>query len=138
MKNGWFKVELRVRFNETDPAGIVHFSNYFNYFSVAEGELRREIFKDIHDIIKNNKIHFPRVETFCEYKAPARYDDLLAIYVKVGDFNSKMIKYDFEITKKGEEKILTSGYIKCLCVDENFKPIRIPKEMIDRLASLKV
>jgi acyl-CoA thioester hydrolase len=137
MRKGWFKVELRVRFNETDPAGIVHFANYLNYFAVAESEFRRELFKKVHEKIKNNRFHFPRVEVFCEYKAPARFDDLLEVYVKIGNFNNRMIKYDFEIFKKGQDNILTSGYIKCLCVNENFKPIKIPKEMIDIMNSLK-
>ena len=35
-------IELRVRYNETDPMGYVHNANYFSYFEIGRTELLRQ------------------------------------------------------------------------------------------------
>ena len=34
-------IEVRVRYNETDPMGFVHHANYFTYFEMGRTELLR-------------------------------------------------------------------------------------------------
>ena len=35
------EIELRVRYNETDPMGFVHHANYLTYFEIARTEMFR-------------------------------------------------------------------------------------------------
>jgi len=37
--------EVRVRWSETDTAGIAHFTSFFVYFEAAEQKLFREVLK---------------------------------------------------------------------------------------------
>ncbi len=83
--------KIRVRFNETDPLGIVWHGNYISYFE--EG---REAFGRAHGIsyldVKNNGFVTPIVESSCKHKLPLKYGDIATIETTFEDsLASKMI-----------------------------------------------
>src|SRR5690606_3139440 len=65
---------FRVRFNETDPLGIVWHGHYITYF-----EDGREAFGETYGIsyrdIQGNGFLAPVVKCTCEYKLPLRHGD---------------------------------------------------------------
>ncbi|MAB57934.1 MAG: 4-hydroxybenzoyl-CoA thioesterase [Aequorivita sp.] len=73
-----FTSEIRVRFTETDPLGIVWHGNYIQYF-----EDGREAFGREHGISyleqKANGYTSPIVKSSCEHKLPLRYGDVATI-----------------------------------------------------------
>lgn len=73
-----FTSEIRVRFTETDPLGIVWHGNYIQYF-----EDGREAFGREHGISyleqKENGYTSPIVRSACEHKLPLRYGDVATI-----------------------------------------------------------
>lgn len=73
-----FTSEIRVRFTETDPLGIVWHGNYIQYF-----EDGREAFGREHGISyleqKANGYTSPIVSSSCEHKLPLRYGDVATI-----------------------------------------------------------
>jgi len=73
-----FTSEIRVRFTETDPLGIVWHGNYIQYF-----EDGREAFGRQHGIsYLEQKAHgftSPIVKSSCEHKLPLRYGDVATI-----------------------------------------------------------
>lgn len=73
-----FTSEIRVRFTETDPLGIVWHGNYIQYF-----EDGREAFGRAHGISyleqKENGFTSPIVKSSCEHKLPLRYGDVATI-----------------------------------------------------------
>ncbi|SDX03918.1 acyl-CoA thioesterase [Aequorivita viscosa] len=73
-----FTSEIRVRFTETDPLGIVWHGNYIQYF-----EDGREAFGREHGISyleqKANGYTSPIVRSTCEHKLPLRYGDVATI-----------------------------------------------------------
>src|SRR5690606_10218886 len=74
---------LRVRWAEVDPQGIVFNGNYLTYADVAITEYFRAM--DVAypaDLLKDGGDFFA-VKTLLEYLAPARFDDLLDIGVRV-------------------------------------------------------
>lgn len=70
--------ELRVRFNECDPLGIVWHGNYIKYFE--EG---REAFGRQHGIsyldMMNSGYSSPIVTSHCEHKLTLKYGDVVNI-----------------------------------------------------------
>lgn len=87
-----FTSEIRVRFTETDPLGIVWHGNYIQYF-----EDGREAFGREHDISyleqKANGYTSPIVKSSCEHKLPLRYGDVAII--KTTFINSAAAKMIF-------------------------------------------
>ncbi len=73
-----FTSEIRVRFTETDPLGIVWHGNYIQYF-----EDGREAFGREHGISyleqKANGYTSPIVKSSCEHKLPLHYGDVATI-----------------------------------------------------------
>lgn len=73
-----FISEVRVRFTETDPLGIVWHGNYIQYF-----EDGREAFGREHGISyldqKAAGYTSPIVKSSCEHKLPLRYGDVATI-----------------------------------------------------------
>lgn len=130
------KTEIRVRWNETDCAGVVYFGNYLSYIEAAEEELFRSLGKSEARWKEDYKIRLPRVEVKCQYKSPAYYDDLLEIRTWV-ELKGKALLFHGEIFRKGEERPLATGYLKCLCVDfrdGKFGSSRpLPQEMVEAL-----
>ncbi len=129
------KTEVKVRFGDTDPFGVVYYVSYFRYIKDALDEYIRSCGLGPEEIYRNvkRKIGFPIVEAFCIYRAPARYDDLLEIQTSIKEIREKSIKFNFDVYKKGEEKFLANGYLTILAVDENWKPIKIPDDILNLL-----
>jgi len=128
-----FKTFFRVSWVETDAAQVVHFSNYFRFFEKAEEEFYRHLGFSFNEIA-NKGIWLPRVEAFCQYKKPARFNDLIEVTLTLEELREKSIKYSFKIHEKESSELLANGYMTILCANKQTgKATQIPKEIIEKL-----
>ncbi|MCA9038697.1 MAG: acyl-CoA thioesterase, partial [Planctomycetaceae bacterium] len=103
-----------VEFSDTDMAGIVHFSQFFNYMESAEHALLRSLGLSVfHTLEDGRKVSFPRVAASCEYESPAWCEDELDIAVSILRLGSKSITCRFDLTRA--EKPIASGQVTCVC-----------------------
>jgi acyl-CoA thioester hydrolase len=123
--------EVRVRWSETDAVGIAHFTSFFIYFEAAEQKLFREVLKiDFSNLREPRKIFgLTRVEAYCQYFAPARFDDLLEVELKIGKIGNSSITYEFSVFNKTLNKMSASGRVKVVAIDKDFKPMEIPLDI---------
>jgi acyl-CoA thioester hydrolase len=132
-----FKTSFRVTWADTDAAQVVHFSNFFRFFEKAEEEFYRHLgftFKDVH----NRGLWFPRVEAFCEYKKPARFNDLLEVELAIENLGEKSIKYGFKIFNKESDVLVANGYMVVVTADKGTgKATQIPKEIVEKLEAFQ-
>jgi acyl-CoA thioester hydrolase len=128
-----FKTSFRVSWADTDAAQVVHFSNYFRFFEKAEEEFYRHLgftFKDVHD----KGLWLPRVETFCQYKKPAKFNDLLEVELTIEDLGEKSLRYGFKVFNKESAVLLANGYMVVVPADKRTgKATQIPKEIAEKL-----
>jgi acyl-CoA thioester hydrolase len=133
MSAGSFKSLIRVAWVDTDAVGVVHYSNFFRFFERAEEEFYRFLgfgFKDFGV----RGLWFPRVEAFCQYKKPARFDDLLEVEVVVEELREKSVRLGFRITNKGTMDFLAGGYLVVVAADrKSGKAVRVPSDVVERL-----
>ena len=98
---------IRVRFNETDPLGIVWHGNYISYFE--EG---REAFGRKHGLsyldVKNNGYVTPIVESFSKHKLPLKYGDIATIETTYKDTPSAKMIFTYKIFNT-EKKLVCEG-----------------------------
>lgn len=131
-----FVHEHRVGWHETDLAQVVYFANYLTYLEMAELELFRSLGKGEMDWMEEFKMRLPRVEAFCQYKHPARFDDLLEIELAV-EVDGKALIFHGDIYRKEDRKLLARGYIKALCTEWDgkrwVKGRELPQDLIDFL-----
>ncbi|MBM80754.1 MAG: 4-hydroxybenzoyl-CoA thioesterase [Planctomycetaceae bacterium] len=126
-----FTTTRRVEFADTDMAGIIHFTSYYQYMEQAEHEFFRSKGLSImlpHD--ENTVIGWPRVSCKCTFEAPVRFEDELEIRLDVERRGVKSLTFVFEFWHDG--KRVAHGRTKtacCLC--RHGKPpesIKIPAE----------
>lgn len=97
-----FQTTRRVEFGDTDMAGIMHFSNYFRFMEAAETEFLRARGLTVSWTSNGEKLGFPRVAVSCDYKTPARFEDVLTIAVFVEKIGQKSVTYRFDFTRDGQ------------------------------------
>ncbi|MGI9551884.1 MAG: acyl-CoA thioesterase [Aurantibacter sp.] len=102
-----FTSDIRVRFTECDPLGIVWHGNYIQYF-----EDGREAFGRHHGISyldqKKHNFSTPIVKSICEHKLPLRYGDVAKIKTTYIDSTAAKMVFKYEILNP-EGKVVCTG-----------------------------
>jgi acyl-CoA thioester hydrolase len=128
-----FQHPLRVRYGECDPQGIVFNANYLLYFDVAFTELWREA---VGPWLEMGERGYDAVvgEAQLRFRAPARFDDELAVALDVRRLGRSSITTGIRITR-GEE-LLVEGELRHVVVStETWRPTEMPAFIRDGLGA---
>ncbi len=121
-----FTYSRKINYYETDMMGIVHHSNYIRYLEEARCALL-ESAKIPMSLIESKGYTIPTIEVNCKYKTPVTQGDIIAIGVKVAEYNGVRMKieYDVKNTKTGDTVI--EAYTKHCFTNKSLKPVNIKK-----------
>jgi 4-hydroxybenzoyl-CoA thioesterase/acyl-CoA thioester hydrolase len=108
-----FQATRRVEFAETDMAGIVHFANFFRYMEEAEHAFLRACGLSVMLDWEGERLTFPRVAAACDFVAPARFEDVLDITVRVERIGAKSATYAIGFTLEGRP--VARGKLTTVC-----------------------
>lgn len=122
----WFETNIRVRYAETDKMGIVHHSNYLIWFEVVRSEFCRSQGFSYQEMERDNALLIV-AESYCRYKSPAFYDDLLTIRTAISDIKSRSIKFAYEIIRADDKTLVATGETHHVVTDHDKKVRIIPK-----------
>jgi acyl-CoA thioester hydrolase len=111
-----FVHELRVRYGECDPQGIVFNANYLLYFDVAFTELWREAVGPWQEMVERG-IDAVVAHAEIEFRSPARYDDALSLAAQVVRLGRTAITTEIDVMR-GEE-LLVAMRLRHVCVSRN-------------------
>lgn len=109
-----FRHELRVRFNECDPQGIVFNANYLLYFDVAMTEMFRSAAGSYGAFVEAGT-DVVLAESRVVYLAPARADDLIAVELSAAHWGTTSLRFDGRILR-GDE-VLTQAELRYVAID---------------------
>lgn len=110
-------VELRVRWPDCDPAGIVHFANYLTYFEIGCMDYLRHRGVDWPALYAHYGFQgFPRVEAHARYHAMGRFDDPLAVHARVADVARKVVTFRCAVYRQTDGVLLADGHLKAVFV----------------------
>jgi acyl-CoA thioester hydrolase len=109
-----FVHELRVRYGECDPQGIVFNANYLLYFDVAFTELWRAAVGPWQEMVERG-IDAVVAETNIRFLAPARFDDELRLQAQVVRLGATALTTEIDVLR-GDE-LLVEGWLRHVCVD---------------------
>jgi len=125
-----FKSVERVSWVDTDAAQVMHFSNYFRFFERAEEAFYRSLGIDFDQVHQRYNIWLPRVEAFCRYKSPSRFNDLLEIALTLENIDDRTIRYGFTITNTATHHLAAQGYVTIIAADlVTRKASKLPDEL---------
>jgi acyl-CoA thioester hydrolase len=107
----------RVGFSDTDAQGVVYYGRYMPYFDLARTEYHRHLGR-----VALGNVDFAMRAVAVEYFAPARFDDLLEIFVRVERIGTTSITYDhaaYRVDDDGDTLMATAkGTLVCIALDE--------------------
>ena len=139
----WHETEIRVRYAETDQMGIVHNANYLIWFEVGRSDFCRARGFSYKEMEAEDNALMVVAESYCRYKSPAYYEDVLVVRTRVEEIRSRSLRFIYEIFRHIDETLLAEGETLHLVTDENKKVRSLPagyKEMLlgDEIADDKV
>ena len=106
---------LRVRYGECDAQKVVFNSRYGEYVDAAVNEFFRAI--GFGDQLMSGELDFQLVKQTTEWKAPARFDDVLALGVSARHLGNTSFALATEFRIAGEERVIATVETVYVLVD---------------------
>jgi acyl-CoA thioester hydrolase len=94
-------LRTRVRFGETDAAGIVFYPTYFAWFDLGTQELVRADDVPAHEPDGSPTHPFPVVECGATFVAPIHFDEPIDIVSTVAEVGTSSLRVEHEIRHNG-------------------------------------
>jgi acyl-CoA thioester hydrolase len=123
----WYSIEVRVRYCETDAMGFLHHANHITYFEIARTEVFRALGGN-YRLMEERGYFLVVVKVECQYKRPAKYDDLLTIRCRVMRMSGAKLDHEYEILR-GKE-LLAKGFTTLACVTKDGTVQRMSQELL--------
>ncbi|HEY0614319.1 MAG TPA: thioesterase family protein [Candidatus Elarobacter sp.] len=93
----------RVRFGETDAAGIVFYPTFFAWFDVGTSGLFRAAAGPLLGADGRPRWPIPIVASGATFRAPLAFDDAIEIRTTVTEIGTSSFRVEHVVTREGEE-----------------------------------
>ena len=114
----------RVGFSDTDAQGIVYYGRYLPYFDSARVEYHRHL--DMLPTGRRQHELVMRANTI-EYHAPATFDDLIEVFIRVSRIGRSSITYDCAAYRAEDDVLMVTAQQTLVLVDlDERRPYPIP------------
>lgn len=133
--------QLRVRYGECDPQGVVFNAHFLAYFDIAVTELFRAAFDTLggYQAIADRGLDFVVAEAGLRYHRPAHFDDELTLEIAITRLGTTSMTTGYRVLR--DEELLVDGTLRHVLVElsrllERSATIKttIPDWMRERLA----
>jgi acyl-CoA thioester hydrolase len=103
----------RVGFSDTDAQGIVYYGRYLPYFDLARVEYHRHL-----GLLRVDERHeFVMRACTIEYFAPAAFDDLVEVFVRLARIGRTSATYEFEAYLVDDDRLMVTAKQTLVLVD---------------------
>jgi acyl-CoA thioester hydrolase len=125
----------RVGFSDTDAQGIVYYGRYVPYFDVARVEYHR------HLGLRSDRLggnEFVMRAMTVEYHAPAVFDDLITVYVRIARVGRTSVTYEFAAYRTGDDVLMVTASQTLVLVDlDERRPVAVPDTFREVVAAFE-
>jgi acyl-CoA thioester hydrolase len=125
----------RVGFSDTDAQGIVYYGRYLPYFDQARVEYARHL----EMLATGPEEHeFVMRASTIEYHAPARFDDLLEVFIRVSRIGRTSATYECAAYRVDDDVLMVTAQQTLVLVDlEERKACAIPDSFKERIRAFE-
>src|SRR5918996_5282729 len=124
----------RVWFSDTDAQGIVYYGRYLPYFDHARVEYHRHLRSDFRE----GGGEFVMRASTVEYHAPARFDDLLEIFVRLARIGRTSATYEHAAYRTEDDALMVMASQTLVLVDlAERRPLEIPEGFRERMRAFE-
>jgi acyl-CoA thioester hydrolase len=119
-----YSAHTRVGFSDTDAQGVVYYGRYMPYFDRAQVEYHRHLG---HSGIGTDDAEFVMRAVTVDYHAPARFDDLLEVFVRIARIGRTSMTYELAAYRVDDDQLLVTARETRVLVDrDSRRPVPIP------------
>ena len=111
-----FEHRLRVRFQHTDPAGIVFFTNILVFCHEAYEEFLRASGMPLEDFLGKREHILPLGHAEADFKRPFRAGQLVTVRLRIGNVGERSFRVEYDLFGQGGEH-LASAATAHICVE---------------------
>ncbi len=130
-EQNWCEIRFRVRYAETDAAGIVHHATYPVWFEEGRSELSRQLgmpYAGLEPIGVDLVLSVLQVR----YRAPARYDEEIRVLTRVAGLRSRTMAFEYRVLRAADGTLLAEGRTDHVAVNRvSGHPTRIPAPFLE-------
>ena len=124
-----FTVDIPVRFQHTDPAGIVFYPRYFEMINqVVEDWFAGALGVDFRTLHGEHLCGVPTVRIESDFKRPSRLGDTLIFSLGVDALGKSSFTLDLRASCDGEERLRAKVVLAYVRLDD-LGPVPIPREL---------
>ena len=125
----------RVGFSDTDAQGVVYYGRYLPYFDQARVEYARHL--DMLAAGPAEHEFVMRANTI-EYLAPARFDDLLEVFIRVSRIGRTSATYECAAYRIDDDVLMVTAQQTLVLVDlDERKACPVPEWFRERIRELE-
>lgn len=103
-----FEFRLRVRYSECDAQQVVFNARYADYIDVAMTEYLRHVLGGIKAMLAQG-IDTQVVHLSIDWKAPARFDDVIALRIRPARVGNSSYTLDLSLHQVGDQSVLAQA-----------------------------
>jgi acyl-CoA thioester hydrolase len=104
----------RVGFSDTDAQGVVYYGRYMPFFDLARVEYARHLGLAIHAL---GERQFVMRAVSVEYHAPARFDDLLEVFVRTKRIGQSSITTAYAAHRLDDDALMCTAEQTLVLID---------------------
>jgi acyl-CoA thioester hydrolase len=112
---------VRVGFSDTDAQGVVYYGRYMPYFDHARTEYHRHLDARIGEFGD-----FVMRASTVEYGAPARFDDLLEVYVRTSRLATTSVTFECAAYRVEDDALMCTATQTLVHIDSERRKSPIP------------
>jgi acyl-CoA thioester hydrolase len=127
---------VRVRYAETDQAGVAHHASFLPWLEVGRTEMLRDAGYPYSRLESEDGVFLTVTEVGLHFHLPARYDELLVVESTVTDVRRVRVRIATTIRRQAGSALLSSGHVWLACVEGRGRPVPIPAGFLATLRSL--
>jgi YbgC/YbaW family acyl-CoA thioester hydrolase len=132
-----FSATVRVAFSDTDAQGVVYYGRYLPYFDRARVEYHRNLRLLGMEVGKQGN-EFVMRALAVEYHAPAVFDDLIGVYVRMARIGHTSATYELAAYRARDDVLLATATQTLVLVDlQERRAAPIPDWYRDRIRSFE-
>lgn len=134
----WSETRVRVRYAETDQAGVVYHANYLVWFEVGRVELCRDYGFNYRDMEKLADAFLPVTECRVKFRNPARYDDELVVRSRILALRSRAISFAYAVLRASDGLLLAEGETQHIVMNSQGRARAFPTEFAEKMRGPKI
>ena len=125
-------IKIKIYYEDTDCGGVVYYANYLRYLERARTEFMES--KGLFlKTLKDQGIQFVVRHVDIDYISPGHYGDTLKIETSINKAEGLRIIFENTIMNEKNDQILAKARTTLICINEEFKPARIPAFVKEKL-----